>query len=256
MTASGSSANPEPIPDSRALLEIIALGPADAAAAEEGGADRLEVCDAMDQDGLAPDPKTVAAIRRRCGLPMRVMLRLADGFTTSPPELGRLAALAKQYADAGADGFVLGFLSLSTEVDIVATSSLLDGIHHAIGVQLPWTFHRAIDHALESDLAWNVVRDLPGLDAVLTAGSVRGVDTGLDELVRRGRLGDGGLVLAGGGLRAEHVPWLAQAGIRSFHVGSSVRPDSSWKAYVDAKYVRAWRKLVDEEVARAADVPR
>ena len=257
MTAPGSNANREPIPDSRALLEIIALGPADAEAAEEGGADRLEVCEAMDQDGLAPDPKTVAAIRRRCTLPIRVMLRLSDGFTTSPPELGRLAALAKQYADAGADGFVLGFLSLSTEVDLIATSSLLNGIHHATGRQLPWTFHRAIDHALEADLAWNVVRDLPGLDAVLTAGSVRGVESGLDELVRRGRTGtDARLVLAGGGLRAEHVPWLAQAGIRAFHVGSSVRPDGSWKAYVDAKYVRAWRTLVDEEVARAADVPR
>jgi copper homeostasis protein len=247
---------PRPVPDRPALLEIIALGPADAEAAEEGGADRLEVCDAMDQDGLAPDPKTVAAIKRRCGLPIRVMLRLSDGFTTSPPELGRLAALAKQYVDAGADGFVLGFLSLSTEVDIVATSSLLDGIHHATGRQLPWTFHRAVDHALESDHAWNVLRGLPGLDAVLTSGSVRGVETGLDELIRRARAGDAGLVLAGGGLRAEHVPWLAQAGIRAFHVGTSVRLDSSWKAYVDAKYVRAWRTLVDEEVARAADASR
>ena len=57
--------------------------------------------------------------------------------------------------------------------------------------------------------------------------------------------------MAGGGLEPEHVPWLARAGIRAFHVGSSVRPDRSWdKAYVDPGYVRSWRLLVDDNTTR------
>ena len=35
------------------LLEIIALHPADAEAAQEGGADRLELCASMEADGLS-----------------------------------------------------------------------------------------------------------------------------------------------------------------------------------------------------------
>jgi copper homeostasis protein len=53
-------------------------------------------------------------------------------------------------------------------------------------------------------------------------------------------------VMAGGGLTAEQVPWLLQAGVRQVHLGNQVRPGGSAKAYVDAGYVRSWRSLVDD----------
>jgi copper homeostasis protein len=52
-------------------------------------------------------------------------------------------------------------------------------------------------------------------------------------------------------LRPEDVPWLARAGVRGFHIGQSVRPGGSLKAYVDAGLVRSWRTLVDDAVAAA-----
>lgn len=237
----------------RATLEIIALGPADAEAAQEGGADRLEVVGTMEADGLSPEPRLIARIRQVCDLPMRVMLRTGEGFTTSPSELNRLILLAEEYHEAGADGFVLGFLTPDLEVDVAATRKLAEGLQG-----LPWTFHRAIDHVLVADHGWRALRSLLGLglDTVLTAGSARGLGTGADALVSRASEDPGAarLIMAGGGLSAEQVPWLAQAGIRSFHVGSAVRPDRTWKAYADAAYVRSWRTLVDEEVSRAADL--
>ena len=88
---------------------------------------------------------------------------------------------------------------------------------------------------------------------MLTAGSSLDVGHGLDALTVRAADPDTArLVMAGGGLEAEHVPWLARAGVRAFHVGSSVRPDRSWdKAYVDPGYVRSWRLLVDDNLAKA-----
>ena len=48
------------------------------------------------------------------------------------------------------------------------------------------------------------------------------------------------------------MPWLVRAGVRGFHVGSSVRPGGSWsRSYVDAGHVRAWRLLLDDAVDRA-----
>jgi copper homeostasis protein len=94
---------------------------------------------------------------------------------------------------------------------------------------------------------------MPRLDTVLTAGSARGVSAGLDDLCRRASddAEVARLMMAGGGLVADHVPWLARAGVRKFHVGSRVRPSGSWKAYVDPSMVRSWRTLVDDAVAAA-----
>ena len=57
------------------------------------------------------------------------------------------------------------------------------------------------------------------------------------------------LLMPGGGLLAEHVPWLVRAGVRAFHLGPQVRPGGSRKAYVDAGLTRSWRLLLDDAVA-------
>ena len=225
------------------LLEVIALGAGDVAGAHEGGADRLEVVADMASDGLTPAVTTLREIRAETSLPLRVMLRANDTFSTSGSELSRLQGAAYQLAAAGADGFVLGFIGPTGAVDVAAVEALVTELG-----DLPWTFHRAIDHALDYDRAWADVRDLPAIDAVLTAGSARGVAAGLDELCRRvsddPRVGE--LAMAGGGLQPDHVPWLSRAGVDKFHVGSAVRPSGSWKAYVDRAMVRSWRTLIDD----------
>jgi copper homeostasis protein len=232
------------------LLEVIALHPADAERAEQGGADRLEVVGTMDSDGLSPEPALIGQISRASSLPLRVMVRLRDGFSTDGGEMVRLKGLARSYLEVGAEGLVLGFLNGHTDVDFEVVTELIDDL------DCPWTFHRAIDHCISPDRAWRHLRQLPRLDQVLTAGSARGVEEGLDDLLRRAADDTFArqLIMAGGGLRAEHVPWLAHAGIRAFHVGSSVRPTGSWKAYVDPDLMHSWRTLVDDAVARADSV--
>ena len=83
---------------------------------------------------------------------------------------------------------------------------------------------------------------------MLTAGSARGVAEGLDDLLARAGQDEfaRSVIMAGGGLQPEHVPWLARAGVRAFQVGAAVRPLGSAKAYVDADLVRTWRTLIDE----------
>ena len=102
-------------------------------------------------------------------------------------------------------------------------------------------------------VAWDAFDlDKAGLDAVLSAGSTRGMAVGHEELTERAVASPqvSRLLQAGGGLAGEHVPWLLRAGVRQFHVGRSVRPGGSWKAYVDARHVRSWRMLLDDAVSR------
>jgi copper homeostasis protein len=234
------------------LLEVLVLHARDVAGAHDGGADRLVVVDDPASGGRSPEPALVSAVCKETDLPVRAMLRLNDSWTTSGSELARLVGLAADYLGSGAEGVEFGFLDGDLNVDMEVCERLAEDI----GL-VPWTFHRAIDASLETDHAWRALRSLPRLDAVLSAGSARGLQAGFDELTdRAARDPDvSRLLMAGGGLRGEHVPWLVRAGVHQFHVATSVRPGGSWKAHVDAGHVRAWRMLLDDATDLAAGRP-
>ncbi|QIJ63341.1 copper homeostasis protein CutC [Streptomyces sp. JB150] len=228
----------------RAVLEVIALDAEDATAAQAGGADRLELVTDMAADGLTPATAAFRAIRAAVDIPLRVMLRLVDGFAAG--DLDRLVARARELRDAGADQFVLGFLDPHGGLDLSAVERVvaaLDGCS--------WTFHRAIDHAADRDALRKQLDGLPGLDTYLTAGSATDVDDGLPTLLteaaRGGEPGYQQRILVGGGLRLAHVPRLLAAGIDAFHIGGAARP-RGWSGPVSAEAVAEWRKAVDAAV--------
>jgi copper homeostasis protein len=226
------------------LLEVTVLDPRDVAGAEEGGADRLLVRSAT---GMSPEPALVSAICHETDLPVHAVLRLNDTWTTTGGELARLAGLGEDYLGSGAVGFSFGFLDGQLEVDAEVCaylSGLLPGV--------PWTFSRAIDDTLDPRRAWRLLLDLPELAAVRSAGSPRGLEVGFDDLLDTAR--DplvARMLMPGGGLLAEQVPWFVRADVRQFHLGRQVRPGGSLKAYVDAGHVRSWRLLVDDALERA-----
>ncbi|HEX5568310.1 MAG TPA: copper homeostasis protein CutC [Streptomyces sp.] len=238
---------------SRPILEVIALDVRDAAAAQAGGADRLELVSGMAADGLTPARETFAAVRAAVDLPVRVMLRAADGFSAfsagGPEALEALCERARALRAEGAEEFVLGFLDETGRADLPAIATLLD----AAGGTAPgcrWTFHRAIDHAADREALRRQLDGLPGLDAFLTAGSPDGVTAGLDVLraeAARTAAGEPGhlpLLMAGGGLRPEHVPPLRTAGVTAFHIGGAAR-FGGWDTPVSPAAVRRWRTLLD-----------
>ncbi|WP_018683084.1 copper homeostasis protein CutC [Actinokineospora enzanensis] len=223
----------------RGLLEIIALTVADAVAAQRGGADRIEVAAQMDRDGLVPRPSVVAEMRAAVDIPLRVMLRTCDGFAADTDELVRLRAAVAELRAAGAEEFVLGFLTDDGRVDLAAVDAVVQELDGC-----PWTFHRAVDHAVDTERAWADLRGLPGLDTVLTAGSARGLEDGLPRLAARDDWRDAGVrLLAGGGLRHAHVAGLRSIGVTAIHAGGLVR--ENWDSPVEVERVRELRELLD-----------
>lgn len=232
------------------LLEVAVAQARDVPGADEGGADRLllHTLDATDPIGRSPDLQLASSVLRETELPVRVMLRLSDGLSTSGGELTRLVGLAEEYVALGAEGVAFGFLDADLEIDLEVCLALADGL-----TGVPWTFHSAVDSHLDLRRAWRHLIGLPGLDAVLTGGSPRGMSVGFDDLLAMASSSPevAGLLMPGPGLLGEHVPWLARAGVRQFHLGTQVRPGGSLKAYVDPGHVRAFRLLLDDTVARA-----
>lgn len=225
----------------RAVLEVIALDAEDAIAAQAGGADRLELVTDMAADGLTPPLAVFEEIRAAVDIPLRVMLRVADGFAAG--DIGVLVDKARALRAAGAEEFVLGFLDEHGHADLVAVERLVAEFEGC-----PWTFHRAIDRAADRDVLRKHLADLPGLDTYLTAGSPGGVDDGMETLLAEaGRSDMPGYeprIMVGGGLRLEHLPRLCAAGIEAFHIGGAARP-GGWAGPVDAAAVREWRAALD-----------
>jgi copper homeostasis protein len=223
------------------VLEIAVSDPRDVPGADEGGADRLHVVVPGPTCGLSPEPALVSAICRETGLPAFVLLRLNDSWSTTGGEFARLVGLGEDYLACGAAGVAFGFLDADLEIDTETCQMLLDRLPN-----VPWTFHRAIDSSLDPRRSWRRLIGLPRLVAVRTAGSPRGMSAGFDDLLATITRENAGLVMPGGGLAAEHVPWLLQSGVRQLHLGDQVRPGGSAKAYVDAGYVRSWRSMADD----------
>jgi copper homeostasis protein len=233
-------------PAEDAHLDVVVLHARDAEAATKGGADRLLLGVEPDDGYYSPDPAAVSAVVRDTDLPVYVVLR------TREEAFNRLVDLGATFLELGARGLAFGFLDRDLEIDRASCTEMCTELG---GV--PWLFH-GFDEALDPEHAWRDVRGLPGLESVISAGSTRGLAHGADELIARTtsdpRVAE--LVLAGGGLTPDLVPWLVRAGVRRFAIGSSARSGGSWtRASVDVDHVRSWRMLLDDALSRALGIP-
>jgi copper homeostasis protein len=232
----------------RLMLEVIATNAEDAIAAEQGGADRLELVSEMALRGLTPSFDTFTSIRDAVTLPLRVMLRSNGGFGATAAEIETLCREAEVLRRAGADQFVFGFLDAAGALDLAALDALIAAV-----APCPWTLHHAFDHAADARASWEIARALPGIDLVLTGGLRGDVGTGLTTLCARADWQTPGpRWLAGGNLALEHLPPLREAGILQYHVGRTARRDWSWEQPVAVEAVRRWREALDQG-AGAAD---
>ena len=141
-----------------------------AVAAEQGGASRIELCAAMDQDGLTPAIDPIKAARqafRPEGLMVMVRPR-AGNFYYSLEESDIMVSQIEMAAQAGADGVVFGGLrARDNAIDEGLLQRLLDT---ARGLQLTTTFHRAFDATHDQEKSLAVLMQF-GVDRVLTSGT-------------------------------------------------------------------------------------
>jgi len=185
-----------------------------AAAAEAGGAERIELCAAMHTQGLTPRPECIRAARAAFGKPgLLVMIRPRAGdFHYLPDELAIMEQQIHSAAACGADGIVLGVLRGDGELAQDELSRLVEAAHiHQLSVG----FHRAFDAMPDRVAALPVLAELR-VQRVLTAGIAWGQSgTALDGcgvLQRLSAAAPASLELViGGGVSAENAPRLLQS---------------------------------------------
>jgi copper homeostasis protein len=223
------------------LLEIIVQSEADAHAAAEGGADRLEVVCAIREGGLTPPPLLVRAIARATPLPLRVMVRENAGYATDGRELAVLRSAAAEFAAAGVDGIVIGFLR--------AGEAAIDDVAHVLeaapGVRV--TFHRAFDAIGDPLSAIDSLTGIAQIDRILTDGGGGPPATRCERFRAYAARAAGRFVfIAGAGVNDEALAVFARSGcVREVHVGRAAREGSDPEGPVSAARVRRLRALAD-----------
>ena len=226
---------------SHILLEVIVQTLADARAAAEGGADRLEVVRDIRAGGLTPPISLVEAIAATVALPLRVMVRENAGYALGPGELSTLRNAAADFEALGVDGIVVGFSRDHTPaVDDVR--SVLDA-----APQVRATFHRAFDDLSDRLSAIEAIAQLPAIDRILTDGGAGSPAERAERLQQYAARAAGRLeIMAGGGVDEEAFAWFARTGcVREIHVGRAARQGVDPDAPVSAERVRRLRQLAD-----------
>lgn len=170
----------------------------------QAGAARIELCSAMNDDGLTPDMKAVAIARKSFGQRsgLMVMIRPRTGnFVYSPDEVALMQHQIEQAAMQGADGVVFGAVSQDGHSLDVALLEKLVKVSKRFGLQIG--IHRAFDVIDDSLFALTQLIEL-GVDRVLTSGtsweSKGGAMSGLSKLSELVKFADSRIeiVIAGG----------------------------------------------------------
>lgn len=245
-------------------LEIVTVGAQGAAVAADEGADRIELCSALELGGLTPSQGLMEAAQEVAAgrLEIHPLIRSRPGdFLYSGADLDTMDREVRCLLIQGAHGVVIGVLTAAGEIDIQATRRLADAaLDTNPNAQL--TFHRAVDQTRDPAAAVEQLVEL-GFTRVLSSGGAATVGAGLATLGRMVQRAAGRLeVMAGGGLALDDIPALRSAGLSAVHLSAKTTVSTSASRAVppagpDASdptaYMVTDRNLV--RAARAASTP-
>jgi copper homeostasis protein len=204
----------------RVLLEVPVASVQDALAAQEGGADRLELNAALSLGGLTPSLGTLIEVKAAVALPALVMIRpRPGGFAYDEADfkvMQRDVDLALQH---GADGIVFGILTDDGRVDVDRCRRLLRQMENLTAV-----FHRAFDVTPDPMAALEQLIDL-GFQRVMTSGQEQTAYNGVKRIAALIRHAAGRIeILPAGGInRFTVADVLARTGCNQVHASLRIQ---------------------------------
>lgn len=170
-------------------------------AAVEGGADRIELCQALPLDGLTPSHALISYCRTNLTVPVFVLIRPREGdFVYNDSETLIIMEDIDYCRRLGIDGVVVGFLDRDGEID---KARLKEAVKKAGAMEV--TFHRAFDVCTDWERALEDIIEC-GCSRILTSGQAAGAFPGRERLKQIvAKAGDRIKILAGGGINPGNV---------------------------------------------------
>ncbi len=232
---------------SEILLEVCVDSPQSLAAAISGGADRIELCAALETGGLTPSPGLMA-LAAKAPIPVYAMIRTRPGdFVFDDADVATLLSDIDAVRAAGLAGVVLGANKPDGSLDSDVLSRLAA---HAQGLGM--TLHRAFDlagpdFAPAVDLAIEL-----GFERILTSGGETTALKGLDALAACfDHARDSIVIMPGSGVNPDTVGAIkARLPLREIHSSCSVAVDAAAGKALELGFVAARPKHTDAGIVR------
>ena len=201
-------------------IEVCANSFESAAAAQAGGADRVELCSVLPVGGVTPSYGVIKSCKERLEIDINVLIRPRYGdFCYNIYEIEEMRRDIEFCGELGVNGVVIGCLSPNGEVDKRLCGELI-GVARNYGLSV--TFHRAIDRSADIYRALDDVMEL-GVERVLTSGgemsAMEGAETLRNMVVQAaGRIS----IMAGAGIKPENVGYIIrETGVPEIHLSAT-----------------------------------
>ena len=185
----------------RPILEVCCGSLASGIAAQECGADRIELCDNLYEGGTTPSFGTLELSREKLSIDINVLIRpRGSDFVYSEEEMEIIKRDIVKCKKLGINGVVIGFLTPAGDIDVQRTREIIE-----LARPMSVTFHRAFDMCRDPYTALEQLIDL-GVDRILTSGQKNMAPDGsvlIADLVNKA--GDRITIMPGAGLEPENI---------------------------------------------------
>lgn len=219
------------------ILEIIATNIRDVKAVSSGGADRIELCTGMKEEGFTPSYGLIESAVEAADIPINVLIRShSQSFVFDSDEVDTMVRDIRMVKKLGANGVVIGALTEESAVDVDVMKRLLEA---AEGLDV--TFHRASDFSRNVEETVEVVLQFPQIKRILTAGGRRPAPESIDILKRLMKKTEGthATIMPGYGIREQSLQTLIdEVKPKEIHIGSGVRVNDSYMESIDEEKLR------------------
>ncbi len=204
-------------------LEIVVYNIESALRAQEGGADRIELCDNPGEGGTTPSYGMIEIVRQNISIDVYVMIRPRGGdFCYSSYEYHSMKRDISQCQRLSVDGVVFGILNPDGTLDKKRCKELI-----AQARPLKVTCHRAFDMTRDP---FEALEDCieTGFDRILTAGQRAMATEGAELIGQLMQKANGRIaIMAGSGINENNVQAiLGTSKAKEIHFSAGTMKDS------------------------------
>ena len=195
------------------ILEACVGNYNEAVLAAKKGADRIELCDNLMEDGTTPSYGTIKKTVQKLDIPVMVIIRPRGGnFIYTEEEVEIMKYDIQICKDLGSHGVVIGAIK-DSKVDIKIIKELVD-----LPKPMSITFHMAFDEIEDKKSAIVELVEL-GIDRILTKGGASDAITGKDSLKELVKYANERIsIMPGKGVNRENRDYLLEyTGAREIH---------------------------------------
>ena len=150
----------------------------DAMRAVDLGANRIEYCSKLNEEGLTPNVEDVKYLLKNINIPIRIMIRPhSKSFNYSEKDISIMLRDISTFKKIDIDGIVIGCLNKDDEIDLKKINLLIEKAR-----PLKVIFHKAIDITSDPLKSLKNLIKYSNINGVLTSGGFKKAEDGVKLL--------------------------------------------------------------------------